>query len=81
MLINFCKISQLSAFCACSVNKYYFYFQNCRFECKFSNYFSVEPKNIVIPAGMPESSAMDGNLATLQVLDWGEVLADSFTSM
>ena len=38
-------------------------------------------KKTVIPAGMPESSAMDGNLSVVQVLDLRNVPARRFTSM
>jgi len=42
---------------------------------------SRQAKNAVIPAWMPESSAMDGNLPLAQVLDLGNVPARSFTSL
>jgi len=40
-----------------------------------------EHQKLVIPAWMPESSAMDGNLVAIPVLDQREVAVDSFTSM
>ncbi len=42
---------------------------------------SRQPKNSVIPAWMPESSAMDGNLSLAQVLDSGKLPAPRFTSL
>ena len=42
---------------------------------------SRRAKNAVIPAWMPESSAVDGNLPLAQVLDLGNVPARSFTSL
>ncbi len=38
-------------------------------------------KKTVIPAGMPESNAMDGNLLVEQVLDLGNVPTRRFTSL
>ncbi len=42
---------------------------------------SRRPKNAVIPAWMPESRAMDGNLPLAQVLDSGKLPAPRFTSL
>jgi hypothetical protein len=42
---------------------------------------NLTSKKFVIPAGMPESSAMDGNLTAMQEFNRSEVPVDSFTSM
>jgi len=41
----------------------------------------TERENTVIPAWMPESSAMDGNWPLAQVFESGEFPARSFTSL
>lgn len=49
--------------------------------CREVKLSSKDPaRELVIPAGMPKSSAMDGNLTASQVFNQAKVQAGSFTS-